>query len=858
LDTIPINLFIKDSTDAIVMLDKELRLVSYSDSFVEKFASKDTATRGKKIFDLIQEFPSRFRLELEQSLQGEVHINPGAKFVLSDGRIQWLKWRLQTIKEGKDNIIGVLAILEDVTKDKRYNDLWLRAELVSRTGSWEVDLLQNSVYWSPMTRLIHEVSPDYVPTLETGINFYKEGKYRTLISELVNDAMIEGKPWDTELIIVTAKGKEVWVRAKGEAEFHNGTCLRISGTFQDIDEKKKIELKYKKTAERLKIATNKANIGIWDYDISENQLIWDENMYSLYGVKKEEFSGVYDAWEAVVHPDDKENGRMQIEHAISGEKEFDTEFRVIWPNGAVKYIRAIAETERDSNGNAIRMIGVNWDITRSKMAELKLIESSERLNVATQTAKIGIWDLQIEENRVNCNDNMYSMYDIPKDSSDLLGEWMKRIHPEDQEQVQEELAATIAGEKPFNTQFRGVKPNGKTIHLVAFGAAQKNQSGQIVKIIGSNWDITELRSTKLKLEQSQESFKLTFQNSVAGMALVGLDGKWISVNQGLCDSFGYTQEELKKITWQDITHPDDMDSDLALFQQVLREEISTYQLEKRYYHKNGSLIYTLLTVSAAKDLDGKLSHLISQVLDITSRKKAERELKQALEVTNTQNKSLLNFAHIVSHNLRSHSSNMSMLTKFLLDENDEEERQNIQNMLVDATKSLSDTIANLNEVVHVKTNASENMTPMNLLQTLNNIEHSIQGLLKKENAVTKIRVCSSHNVSVVPAYLENVLLNLYTNALKYRSPNRDPVLHISSEQKEDTIVIEFKDNGQGIDLKRHRDKLFGMYKTFHKHTEAKGIGLFITKNQIESMNGTITVESTIDIGTTFSITLKKV
>ena len=108
-------------------------------------------------------------------------------------------------------------------------------------------------------------------------------------------------------------------------------------------------------------------------------------------------------------------------------------------------------------------------------------------------------------------------------------------------------------------------------------------------------------------------------------------------------------------------------------------------------------------------------------------------------------------------------------------------------------------------------------------------------------------------IRVIPAYLDSIVLNLFTNSLKYSSPKRRPLIEITAEKRENTISVSFKDNGLGIDLTRNRDKLFGMYKTFHRNKDAKGIGLFITKNQIEAMNGKIEVESTVDIGSTFKI-----
>lgn len=211
----------------------------------------------------------------------------------------------------------------------------------------------------------------------------------------------------------------------------------------------------------------------------------------------------------------------------------------------------------------------------------------------------------------------------------------------------------------------------------------------------------------------------------------------------------------------------------------------------------------------------------------------------------------------MSHNLRSHSTNMTMLTRFLNEEKDEEERLNLNRMITSASKSLSETITHLNDVVQVKTGALEKLQSISVLNTINHIITSINGLLEEQDTTLNIDVSKTHFVNAVPAYLESIFLNVLTNALKYSSPNRKPSIKIKSQVKNEKILITFIDNGQGIDLNRHGDKIFGMYKTFHKHRDAKGIGLFITKNQIESMNGSINIESIVDKGTTLYIELNQ-
>ena len=372
---------------------------------------------------------------------------------------------------------------------------------------------------------------------------------------------------------------------------------------------------------------------------------------------------------------------------------------------------------------------------------------------------------------------------------------------------------------------------------------------------GANWDITMLRSTELKLERSTESFTETFDNAAIGMALISPELKWLKVNKSLLTSLGYSEKELLGMRTTDITHPDDLESSTKT---VFNGVKDTYQLQKRYFHKNGHIVYAIIGVTPVKDLDGNPSHAIAQFLDITDRIEGEKRLETLVEVTKSQNDSLLNFAHIVSHNLRSHSTNMTMLAKFLSQEEDEKELKNINRMITDAAESLSETIAHLNDVVQVKTGALKNLQSISVLNTIEQIKKSIGGLLEKQEAIIKIDIKNSHFVNAVPAYLESIFLNILTNALKYSSPDRTPLIEIKSQLKKETVLISFKDNGQGIDLKRHGDKIFGMYKTFHKHKDAKGIGLFITKNQIEAMGGSIKIESVVDQGTTIFIELNKI
>ena len=320
MKTIDLYLSIQDSPACIAILDKQFKILSYSNKLIEEsFINTESDITGKTFFEVFPEFPIELRSLDQKSFQGQTLKEKIERFTYPGKQAKWFKWKVYFWTDQNEEDFRFTIVRDDVTEMKRHEELMAKSLSVARIGGWEVDLINNEVYWTDITKEIHEVNPDYVPNLEEGINFYKAGYDREHIAALVSDAIREGKPWDTELQIVTTNGKEVWVRAKGEAEMVNGKCVRLYGTFQDIDEKKRVELKFQEISDRMAIATKAANVGVWDYNVVDNVLVWDDNMYRLYGIRREDFSGVYEAWTTAVHPEDQEEGKRRIEMAISGE-----------------------------------------------------------------------------------------------------------------------------------------------------------------------------------------------------------------------------------------------------------------------------------------------------------------------------------------------------------------------------------------------------------------------------------------------------------------------------------------------------------------------------------------------------------
>lgn len=239
--------------------------------------------------------------------------------------------------------------------------------------------------------------------------------------------------------------------------------------------------------------------------------------------------------------------------------------------------------------------------------------------------------------------------------------------------------------------------------------------------------------------------------------------------------------------------------------------------------------------------------------DIDESKKKELKLQKSISIIASQNSRLFNFAHIVSHNLRSHSSNLTLLVQLIESVETTEEKLELINEVKTIGENLNTTIEHLNEIVTVHTNKKQKRKDLIFESVLHLVKNSIRNIINSGNAQITFNFNELKGVRFIPAYLESIFLNLITNAIKYKHPERDASIHFKSGVKDNRKFLKITDNGVGIDMKRYGDKIFGMYKTFHHNTDAVGIGLFITKNQIEAQNGTITVDSKVGQGTTFTI-----
>lgn len=317
------------------------------------------------------------------------------------------------------------------------------------------------------------------------------------------------------------------------------------------------------------------------------------------------------------------------------------------------------------------------------------------------------------------------------------------------------------------------------------------------------------------------------------------------------DEFGTNPQD-----WNDRVHPDDRLQYFKDFEDHLNGLKPLYRNVHRVLCKDDT--YKWISDKGKiieRDDNGNPVRIIGTHVDITEQKENELANTKLLKLLTLQNDKLTNFAHIVTHNLKSHSANFENLLEFYDEAETAEEKEELIEHLKTVTQSLTKTISNLTEIVSIQTNKNQHVKNLNIYGYINNSLNLLEVEIKQSKAVIINEVNPSINIDFNPAYLESIFQNLLSNAIKYKHPDRHPYIQFNSTETKNSYTFTIQDNGIGIDMEKYGDEVFKLYRTFHQNKNSEGVGLYLIKNHIESYGGTIQINSVVDEGSIFTITL---
>lgn len=570
-----------------------------------------------------------------------------------------------------------------------------------------------------------------------------------------------------------------------------------------------------------------------------------------------------------LHPDDIDSTTKELSKLHDGgyTVNFLQRFKTI--NGDYRTIQWTSTPETATG----RIFGIGRDVTEMHALELEIKNIKQILEQTSKVAKVGGWSLNVGTKKVYWSTITKEIHGVEQNyEPDLLTEINFYKEGESREKIMNALEMAFATGLPWNLELQLVNAAGNILWVRTIGNAEM-ENGECKRLFGTFQDINESKLSEIALKLALERQDELNQVLSKQIQLLKIKDKtiekikefkfmtdaipqivWTATPDGYADYFnkhwfaytGLTLEQSLGRGWLSVLHPDDLPQMSAVWRSAM-EKKEAFEIEYRFKNGTNKNYKWHLGRGIPMSESGEIVKWFGSSTDIDEYKRA---LQLESEISQYED-----FNRIVAHNLRGPAGSIKMLLNLLTkDDCDVMERHDLLTMLTQSSDVLSETLTELMKVLEVRNNRTLQFDECDVEQIIQGALSMLKGQINASEAVitTDIR-CRS--VRFPKLYLESIFYNIISNALKYSKPNVAPKLLITCEQLNSRTLITFKDNGLGIDMNRHQQDLFKLNKVFHRGFDSKGVGLFMTKTQIETFGGSIWVESEPNIGSQFFVEL---
>ncbi len=611
----------------------------------------------------------------------------------------------------------------------------------------------------------------------------------------------------------------------------------------------------RESEQRFRILFNQAAVGISQLGMDGQWLLVNQKHCDIVGYTHEEL--LKHSWQDLTHPDDIDAEAQYFRRMLADEiHTFSLEKRYIRSCGSEVWGHLTVSLVREPSGEPKYFIGVLEDIDERKRTQEALRESEQRFGALFSQAAVGIAQVGMDGRWLLANQKFCDILGYTREEV-LERTFWNLTYPNDIDITLDYVRRAVADEiQSYSVEKRYIHKDGSPVWVNLTVSLVHNTAGEPEYFVSVFEDITERKRTEVALRESEQRFRTLFNQAGVGMSQANMDGRWLLVNQKFCDIVGYTYDEVLNLTWQLLTHPDDLEADLENVRRAVADEIQSYCMEKRYIHKNGSSVWVNLTVSLARESSGEPKYLIGASEDITERKRVEEELAQQAKELARSNAELQQFAYVASHDLQEPLRMIASYTQLLarrykgrLDADADE----FIAYAVDGATRMQVLINDLLAYSRVGTQGKEfERTDCEtvLAQAIANLQIAIQesGALITHDPLPTVMADALQ--------LGQLFQNLIGNAIKFHG-NEPPQIHVSAQLQTQEWVFSVRDNGIGIDP-QYAERIFIIFQRLHNPSEypGSGIGLAICKKIVERHGGRIWMQSQVG-GSVFYFTISE-
>ncbi len=731
---------------------------------------------------------------------------------------------------------------------------------VGRFGVWEYDIGQGEFLIDERERELYGL-PDEMT--RAGLDDWLRAVHvddLARVREVFRRSLAGEAPYECRYRIVRPDRQLRWVHSVGELErTPDGRVVRLVGLDQDVTADAQAQAHLQSLLQRLHLATEVAQLGVWEYSFSTRLFVFDEVERELFGLH-DEAPITRERVRELIHPDDREATAQAMQRVIDGATQYESRFRV-QRGDQVRWLRGLAHVERDGAGRPVRLVGVNWDITADVRSQRTLEDVNERLRIALSAVHASVWEYDAQTRRLQWDDRGPDLYGV-----DLNGHrqaWESVLSPHMATVTRERIYAHLKDPtcQEFDISYTIEHPERGLRHIRSVARNERDHQGRLLRTIGLDMDITPQVQTAARAEELTQRMQLAITAAGIGVWSSRLPDTAVEWNEQQYQIFGVDPRsfQVTRAAWLERVHPDDRER--------LAQEIATVHLhatgvtsEFRIVRPSGEVRHLRAVARSTRDEAGNPTGTVGLTFDITAERKATEATQRARAAAEEANRLKSEFLANVSHEIRTPMNAIIGMTELALGgalparEHDQ---------IAKANAAARNLLAVLNDILDFsKIEAGKldvERTAFSLPALVGGALDMVRLQADSKGLALDVRLEPSVPERVLgdPTRLTQVLTNLLSNAVKFTERGRVDLRVLileGSTASRPTVRFEIEDSGIGLS-EEQQARLFEAFTQADASTTRRfggtGLGLVISRRLLDLMGGRIGVRSTLGQGSLF-------